>query len=57
MEKNFTVDQIEVALLAVQDKITVSQRAMLKGHSEVRLASMKKIAEFGGYSSTSAGNL
>jgi hypothetical protein len=57
MEKNFTVDQIKAALLAIQDKITVPQRAMLKGHSEVRLASMKRIAEFGGYASTNAGNL
>jgi predicted HNH restriction endonuclease len=57
MEKNFTVDQIKAALLSIQDKITVPQRAMLKGHSEVRLASMKKIAKFGGYASTSAGNL
>lgn len=57
MEKNFTVDQIKAALFAIQDKITASQRAMLKGHSEIRLASMKKIAGFGGYSSTRAGNL
>jgi|ERR1035441_5745356 hypothetical protein len=57
MEKNFTVDQIKVALLAIQDKITEPQRAMLKGHSEVHLASTKTIAEFGGYSSTAAGNL
>ena len=57
MEKNFTVDQIKAALLSIQDKITAPQRAMLKGHSEVRLASMKKIAELGGYASTSAGNL
>lgn len=57
MEKNFTVDQIKSALLAIQDKMTEPQRAMLKRHSEVRFASMKKIAEFGGYSSGSAGNL
>ena len=57
MEKNFTVDQIKTALLAIQDKITEPQRAMLKGHSENGLASMKKIAEFGGYASVSAGNL
>jgi hypothetical protein len=57
MEKNFTVDQIKSALLAIQDKITEPQRAMLKGHCEVRLASMKKIADFGGYKSGDAANL
>lgn len=57
MEKKLTVDQIKSALLAIQDKITEPQRAMLKGHCEVRLASMKKIADFGGYKSGDAANL
>jgi hypothetical protein len=48
-EKNFTVEQVKAALLAVRDKITPAQLLMLKGHYGCRIASMGKIAAFGGY--------
>ena len=49
MEKNFTVEQIKAALLAVRDRITPSQVLMLKGHYGCRIASMGQLANFGGY--------
>ena len=49
MEKNFTVEQVKAALLAVQDRITPAQTLMLKGHHDCRISSMEKIANFGGY--------
>lgn len=48
-EKNFTVEQMKAALLAVQDRITPAQMLMLQGHYGCRTASMEKIATFGGY--------
>jgi hypothetical protein len=49
MEKNFTVEQMKAALLAVRDRITPSQLLMLKGHYGYRIASMGQLANFGGY--------
>lgn len=49
MEKNFTVEQMKAALLAVQDRITPAQMLMLKGHYDCRIASMGQLANFGGY--------
>jgi len=48
-EKNFTVEQMKAALLAVQDRITPAQMLMLKGHYGCRIASMGQLADFGGY--------
>src|ERR1700722_1156048 len=57
MKKNFTVEQMKAALLAVQDKISPPQMSMLRAHYMYRTLSTQRIAVFGGYGSYSAANL
>jgi len=49
MEKNFTVEQVKAALLAIRNKVTDAQLRMLKAHYACRTASMEQIANLGGY--------
>jgi hypothetical protein len=56
MEKNFPVGQIKSALLAMENKISDEQKAMLRGFYLHRVASMEIIASFGGYRTYNAGN-
>jgi hypothetical protein len=48
-EKNFTVEQVKAALLAIRDRVTDSQLRMLKAHYHCRTGSMEQIANLGGY--------
>ena len=57
MDKYFTVEQVKAALLAIQSKISVPQMSMFRAHYIRRVASMQKIAFFGGYGEYRAGNL
>jgi hypothetical protein len=57
MKKPFTVKQMRSALLAIQGKITPPQMSMLRFHYLYRTLSTRRIANFGGYDSYSAGNL
>jgi hypothetical protein len=57
MEKNFTVEQVKAALLAIRSKISDPQMSMLRAHYLYRILSMERIATFGGYGEYRAGNL
>lgn|ERR1700731_823213 len=49
MDKNFTVEQVKTALLAIQGKVTDAQLRMLKAQYACGTASMEQIANLGGY--------
>jgi hypothetical protein len=55
--KNFTVEQVKSALLAIKNKIAEPQMSMLRAHYLYRTLSMERIASFGGYGEYRAGNL
>jgi len=57
MKKPFPVAKIKAALLAVEHEITSHQRQMLLTHYANRVASMERIARFGGYRTFGAANL
>lgn len=55
--KKPTAKALKSALLAIEDKITAPQLAMLRGHYACRLLTMRQIANIGGYRTSDAGNL
>jgi hypothetical protein len=57
LDKNFTVEQVKAALLAIRPKISEPQMSMLRAHYLYRTLSMERIANFGGYGEYRAGNL
>jgi hypothetical protein len=57
VEKNFTVEQMKSALLAVRGIISEPQMSMLRAHYMRRELSMERIASFGGYGNYGAANL
>jgi hypothetical protein len=57
MDKPFTVIRVKAALRAIQSKISAPQMSMFRAHYIRRIASMEKIAFFGGYGEYRAGNL
>jgi len=56
LDKNFSVEQIKTALLAIRSKITEPQMSMLRALYLYRTLSMERIAFFGGYGKYTAGN-
>ncbi len=56
-DKNFILNQVKSALLAIEGKISDPQMSMLRAHYHYRTLSMERIANFGGYSKYRAGNL
>jgi len=58
LDKNFTVKQVEAALLAIRPKISEPQMSMLRALYYHGILSMERIAFFGGYGkdNTTAGN-
>jgi len=57
LDKNFTVEQVKAALLAIRNKISEPQMSMLRAHYLYRTLSMERVARFGGYGEYRAGNL
>jgi len=57
VEKPFSIDQVEFALVAVKPKITDAQMSMLRAHYLYRVLSMERIAEFAGYTYYGSANL
>lgn len=56
MGKNFSVKRMKSALIAIKDKISDPQWGMLRAHYVYRTLSMEKIAFYGGYADSRAGN-
>src|SRR5271156_4961520 len=57
MKKQFSLERMKSALSAIRDKASGPQMSMLAAHYYRRVASMEKIAAFGGYAEYRAGNL